>query len=376
MDTPPTADTRFYLSSSDVDRLMHDQSPDARLAVMHKVAEHYRIQDFSDHELATAEQIFRLMMKDVEVEVRKQLADQVKDMDNVPRDIVMHLAQDEAAVALPVIRMSQVLSDADLVYLVQTSREVAKLEAAAERPKVSERVADALVEAKYPNVVEKLVANPGARLSNSTLETVVRDFARESGIMETLAKREALPLPIVEKLVGATSTRIAGELKQKYQIEDGAIEKVAQKAREGATLAMLEGSASDEAIDELVGEMLSQQRLTPSIVFTALARGQVTFFASALSRYAHIPLANARQLIMDKGQFGFKAIYGKSGLPESMFEAAKVVLRHVMLLRDKGEKAGTRAYANHLVQRILSDKSAQEVENMAYMLALIRQNVK
>ena len=82
------------------------------------------------------------------------------------------------------------------------------------------------------------------------------------------------------------------------------------------------------------------------------------------------------KLMADKGDFGFKAIYGKSTLPDSMFAAARVVLGHVMAMKNDTVEPGTRAYANRLVQRILGDAGAQEVENMAYMLALIRQNVK
>lgn len=369
-------ESRFYLSSSDVDRLMRDHSPDARLAVMHKVAEHYRVQDFTQHELAMAEQIFRLMMKDVEVEVRKQLSDQLKDMPGVPRDIVMHMAQDVEEVAVPVIQMSQVLSDADLVYLVQTSREVTKLEAVAKREVVSERVADAIVESHYPEVVEALVANEGATIGQRALETVVKDFGREASIMENLAQRDSLPLPIVEKLVSMTSARVAEGIKERYGIDAQMVEEASKKAREGATLKLLEGIASDDAIDELVGEMLSQQKLTPSILFTALARGQLTFVACAMARYAHIPRSNAMKLMADKGENGFKALYSKSGLPQSMYEAAKVVKNHVLALREGRETPGTRSYANLLVQRILADPSAGEVENMPYMLALIRQHVK
>lgn len=52
------------------------------------------------------------------------------------------------------------------------------------------------------------------------------------------------------------------------------------------------------------------------------------------------------------------------------------MLRHVAELKGGSEQPGSRGYANHLVQRILADANAQDVENVAYMLALIRQNVR
>lgn len=372
MSSEPSRASSFKLSRMDVDRLMNDHSAKARTDILDKVAGQYRAQQFGEHELDIAEQIFRILMKDVEISVRAQLADELKDIPSVPRDIVLHLAKDVEEVSLPVLEMSQVLSDADLVYLVETSREMSKLEAVSKRGKVSERVSDALVESKYPQVIQTLMQNPGAKVSERAMETVVREFRRDEAVIESLAGREGLPLSVVEKLVHATSAKISNQLKERYNIDSQQLGKAEQKVREATMLKLLEGVASDDEIDALTAELYDENRLTPSIMFTALAQGQMTFFVFALARLVHIPRQNAMTLAMDKGGLGFKALYTKSELPESLYEAVRAMLNIVLQLKSEGVEPGTRNYSNTLATRLLMENERAEIENVPYMLALIR----
>lgn len=366
------ATTPFYLSSYDVDRLMSDNSSSARVDVMHKVTSRYKAGEFNDYELAIAEQIFRLMMKDVEIEVRKAFAEQITNMDNAPRDVVMHLAQDVEEVALPVIEMSQVLSDADLVYLVNSSKQTSKLKAITRRNTVSERVSEALVETRYPDVVESLLSNPKAKLDTTSLTSIIETFGRDERVMQSMAARKNLPNHVIETLITMASHRVAATLKDTHGLDETILKKAEEKAREEVTLKMLEGNASDDEIDDLVSEMLTKQRLSPSLIFTALCRGQLTFFVFALARLAHIPRNNAVRLVADKGGMGFVALYNKTGLPETMLEATQLVLQVVVNLKQQNEPPGTRAYSNKLAQLLLMAAEEREVVNMPYMLALIR----
>lgn len=359
----------FRLSSYDVEMLMRDNSPRARTDILSKVARQYRVQHFSDHELMLAEQIFRILMKDVELAVRRQLAEEVKDMDTVPRDIILHLVQDVEEVSIPVIEMSQVLSDADLVQLVESTRDTTKIEAVTRRASVSERVSDALVESHYPQVVESLLLNPNAQIAEKAMETVIRDFRREPKLLENLAAREVLPLTIVEKLVHATSSSISAKLKERYvkRLDDAE-----QKARESTMLKLLETASGEGEIEAFIAELYDEHRLTPSIMFMALARGQFTFFALAIARLVHIPGENALKLLLDTGPLGFPALYQRSGLPESMQPAVRAMLRIVTALRAEGVVPGTREYANLFAMQLLGEAEQQEIQHLPYMLALIR----
>ena len=129
---------------------------------------------------------------------------------------------------------------------------------------------------------------------------------------------------------------------------------------------------------QLVQQLFESDRLTPSIILTALCRGNFTFFEASLARMAGIPLENARRLIKDKGDLGFRSVYQKAGLPDSMFDACRLVLSVMHEISEQGGDVapGTIHFANRVVEKVLLHQQGREVENLAYILALIRQNVR
>ena len=147
------------LTRDDVERLLHNDSPASRSVILDKVASHYNAKDLTAREQEVAEEIFRLLMRDISLQVRETLAEQLQHNAEIPRDIVLHLAADVESVAVPVLKASKVLSDADLVSLVEASRDIGKLLAISEREKVSSRVSAALVDTHYNQVVTTLLGS-------------------------------------------------------------------------------------------------------------------------------------------------------------------------------------------------------------------------
>jgi len=365
----------LILTSSDVAHLLKDDSADARLDVLNKVSNHYNGKKFGENERAVAEQIFRLLMKDAHLKVRENLAQRIRENPEIPRDIILHLANDHERVSLPVLEASQVLSDADLVNIIDSSREVSKLMAISKRDTVSGRVTDALVETNYPDVISSVVSNEGATISQRTFEKVIDDFSRERQVMDSIVSRAHLPIAVVEKLINHATEAVAGELKKKYKLTDEQIRKDTSGTREDTTLRMLELEDDPAAIGALVEQMASEGRLTPSIIMTALCRGQHYFFTAALANLAHIPLHNAEKLVKDKGELGFRALYERTEMPESMFHAVRLLLHVVQEVSETDAMPGSLLYANRLVERLLAHAGNQEVQNLPYIMALVRQNV-
>lgn len=360
------------LSQADVDLLITEGSAEARVNVLDKISSHYANKSFHEREFMFAEQIFRLLMKDTEIKVRQALAQRVKNNPDIPRDIVLHLAKDVEQVAMPVLEMSQVLSDADLIQIIDNSRGIGKLIAIAKRARVSDRVSHALVETHYPQVVKSLLDNSEANISDQDYAKILEDFSHEEVITHTLAGREQLPFHIVEKLIHHVSENLAAQLEEKYQIDFDAVRPAAS---EQITLEMVPYDASDEEIATIVAQMLKHDRLSPSIILSSLCRGHIRFFETALAHLANLPLANARKLVRDRGPLGFQAIYHKTGLPESMFQAVRILLQVVLETHQTSAVSpGTQAYSNQLVQTILIQAGNEDIENLSYIIALVRQS--
>lgn len=362
------------LTALDVQRLMTDPSEDSRIGVLEKVSQHYNRASFKGREQEVAEQIFRLLMKDVALKVRETLADRMKENGDFPRDIALHMAADVDSVALPMLQHSKVFSDADLVQIIEASRDISKLMTISQRDGVSPRVSDALVETRYPQVVSSLLGNDTAKIDPRAFEKILDNFRSEPSVMSAMIERQ-LPLPIVERMVSEASKTVAEQLKAKYNLTDEQLKKDTGGAREDVLLRMLAPNMSDHDIITLVAQMATEDRLTPSLVLASLCRGQIGFFSAALGRFANVSLANTRRLLSDKGDLGFKALYDKSGLPDAMYPAVRLLLRAVQKLEGDEAIPGSGLYANRLIERLLEQAGDQNVEYLPYFMALIRQNI-
>ncbi len=363
------------LTPLDVERLLNDDSPDSRTDILEKITANYNRDEFRGRTREIAEQIFRMLMSDVALRVRETLSDRLKSNAGVPRDIVLHLAQDVESVAAPVLRHSGVLSDADLVSIVERCRgeDVGKLIAITHRETVSDRVSDALIETRYAPVMTSLLANEGASITDRSLEKIADDFRSDEYVIRALTQKARLPITVVEKIVSQVSAVVAQELRKKYNLHESAVSKDSSQAREDFMVRLLEHEHSPEEVEALVEQMAREDRLTPSIAITALCRGQLSFFTVAMARFASVPVSNAKKLIADRGEHGFNGLYKKSGLPESMMDAVRLLLASVQDMQKDSSISGSMLYANRLAETIIRKAVNQSIEHLPYFIALIRQ---
>lgn len=368
-----------FLSHEDVTALLNDTLPESRAAVAAKVAAGYSTGQFRESELLIAEQIFRLLLRDTEVQVRAALAEGLKHNDHAPRDIIVRLAGDNAEmVATPVLLNSNVFTEEDLIDIIRSHTDITKHIAIANRKNVSSMVSAAIVETQQESVVEHLVKNQGATISEHSMQKIIDDHGTSKTMANYMAERGNLPLDIVERLLSIVSESVASGLKKKYHEVAERLEREANHARENMTLRLLDTTRDDESVLQLVRQLSDAGRLTPSITLTALCRGNFAFFETSLAHMASIPVQNAQKLVRDKGELGFKSLYRKAGLPDSMFEACRLVLAVMHEIHEQNEEVvpGTIHFANRAVEKILSHQNGGEVENLAYILALVRQNVR
>jgi uncharacterized protein (DUF2336 family) len=375
VNSPASTDSGLKLSQEDVRRLLSEQDSGARVEVAQKIAGAHATGEFKETELQIAEQIFRLLLRDTEVRVRAALAEGLKSDPKAPKDIIKMLASDEDRVSAPVLENSEVLDDEDLVAIVRSHGEITKNIAIANRKKVSNVVSAALVETENPDVVSHLVKNAGAEISETSFKKIIDDHSGSEDIVTNVVQRANLPVAVVENLLSIVSDTVAKELKGKYGAVSQKLEQESQKARETMTLKLLDTTHDEKEVQQLVDQMHESGRLSPSIILTALCRGNFTFFETSLAKIAGIPAANARKLINDKGALGFKSLYKKAGLPESMFEPCRLVLDVMHEMHAANDlHPGNVHFSNRVVSKLLLKTGGQDVDNLAYIIALIRQN--
>jgi len=123
-----------------------------------------------DHVLS----VLGMLVQDAALRVRAAIAEAVKAMPEAPRDLILRLAHDHAIpVSEPVIRLSPVLTDLDLLALLATPPYPAAPVSVAQRHGLSPVVADAVFALADTAAIRALLANASATLRDATLDAIV-----------------------------------------------------------------------------------------------------------------------------------------------------------------------------------------------------------
>lgn len=138
-----------------------------------------------DEQVAQYDEVLCQLAELVESEARAHVAKLLAPLDRAPGNVVVKLANDEIEVAQPLLEFSNVLSDDDLIEIIANQTEEHRL-AIAGRPRVPERVGEAIVEHGETASVIKLVRNTNAELGQQALERLAERAASDAAIAADL----------------------------------------------------------------------------------------------------------------------------------------------------------------------------------------------
>lgn len=359
----------------DVQRLTQEPSSKVRSVLAAKISAEYRYGGFSESEAQVAADIFRLLLKDVEKNVREAMAQQLCHSPHVPHDIIMKLANDEHEVANPILRHSTVLTEDDLMEIVASTREVLKLCAIAQRDTVSQPLSDKLVSTGHAEVMKEVFTNKGAVVSDSSINNNWAQIVEHAELLKTLVSRGGLSLSIAEKLLLVVSDEMKQQLASTYKLGAAFSGKVAADVREWEVLGLLPTGdvmnvpRSDEQAEALVDQLYAHGRLTHSLLIRALCAGCLNVFEVGIARLAKVPRVNARILLMNGGTMGFNAIYEASGMPSGFCRAIEVLLR-ISLEETEFGRLRRMDFSKRVIDRIYQEGFHHSIDNMEYLLAI------
>ncbi|WP_207458323.1 DUF2336 domain-containing protein [Azospirillum sp. SYSU D00513] len=359
------------LTGKDVTRLLSNPSSDGRADLAAKIALQLGEEGLSAAERRIAEDIIRSLASDAILRVRQTLAENLRSSPFLPRDVALTLARDVEAVAIPVLSVSESLTDADLLELVRSGGD-AKQAAIAGRPAVSETVAEALIESGTETAVATLVGNAGARLSEAGLGRIIDRFGNSAAVKERIVQRPRLPITIAERLVAMVSDTLREHLVSRHDLPPRVAAELVLQSRERATLSLLAGEGEegrgDGALERLVAQLSRAGRLTPSLLVRALCMGDTAFFEAAMAHLAEVSPTNARLLIHDAGRLGLKSIYDKAKLPPSLLPACRVALDVLRETDYDGGPDDVERYRRRVIERILTQYEEMGAEDLDYLL--------
>ncbi len=362
------------VTGMDVRKLMQEPSGKARSMVASKLAVDYRSGHFSPSEMAIANDIFRILVKDIEKRVRQSIAEQLCYAPNVPHDIITQLLNDDVEIAIHMLEFSKGISDDDLISIIISSEEVAKLRAIARRETVSVPVSTSLLQSHNISVYQDLLSNKGSILTDHALLAAWPEIIGNEALLDVLVNRGGLSLTIVEKMLNSVSEDFRHRLVKQYKISDPIALRASSDAREWELLSFIPANSNfdphdDDQVEDLVEQLQFSGRLSHSFLIRALCMGSLNVFEAGLARLAGVPRVNARILMSDAGQLGFRSIYTAANMPEGFSEGIRVLLNISLEESDYGsEKSGD--FRKKVIDRIYREGYHRSIDNMEYLLSI------
>jgi uncharacterized protein (DUF2336 family) len=183
-------------------QLIDEGSWTARAKSLERLATRFAEGGLDEAEWHAAVDAFRIALYDAEPLVRRVLAESVKLAPDLPRDILLALARDTAQVATPILEHSRLLSEDDLLPIVQRGSPAHRY-AIAGRRSISSRVATALCRGGQRAVILRLLANDGAAMPESLLHALLDKFPDQPAVLEAIARRRLLPVSVGSRIFGA-----------------------------------------------------------------------------------------------------------------------------------------------------------------------------
>ncbi|MGB9153995.1 MAG: DUF2336 domain-containing protein [Alphaproteobacteria bacterium] len=354
------------LTSDDVAKLLAEPSASVRAELAGKLAAEIENPNLNQTETALAQDIVRIMAKDVEASVRQALAENLRHATHLPHDIALKLANDIESVALPILESSQVLDDADLIDIIRNGAP-AKQAMVAGRAGISENITEVLITSGDEKAVAKLMDNKTAQISEISLTKAVDRFADNDAIKEKIVMRPSLPPTVTERLVTMVADNMRDYLVAHHQMSPSVAADIVMQSRE-RTVVGLTGKSNIEELEKMITQMHTSGRLTPSLVIRALCMGDIAFFEMAIAVRANVPVVNARILIHDAGNLGLKSLYDRAGMPANLLPVVRTAIDVVQETEMSDDEHGRDRYRARVIERILTKYEGLGAEDVDYLL--------
>jgi uncharacterized protein (DUF2336 family) len=357
------------LSPQEVARLLTDRSPGARAELADRVATSLAEPDLKAAEIALAQDVLRILARDVAETVRASVSRGLRNSSRLPHDLARKLADDVDAVALPLLAESLVLTDDDLVELVRHGS-ASHHETIAARPNIAETVSEALIAIAEEPAVVVLMRNHTARIGEQSMGHAIARFAGSDQVKNAMVSRPTLPISISERLVALVSKELQQRLMTTHALSPEIASDIVLRSREQAVIRLSMGS-SEEELAGMVAQMHRNGRLTPTLMLRALCTGDIAFFEAAMAVKGNVPIANAQRLIHDPSRRGLEALYRKAVMPENLFAAIHTAVDAVDESEFDGEARDLERFRVRIISRVLTVTETLDAADTDYLVNVL-----
>lgn len=270
----------------------------------------------SERQRAQMYGILQSIINDIEVSVRQSVAGRLALMDDVPRNLVSKLANDEISVAFPILSKSGLLRDAELIEVIKLRTEEHML-AITMRKTVSEPVSDAIVETGREPVIISLLKNANARISTNTMEYLVEQSRRVDSFQEPILNRDELDPNLAKKMFLWVSAALRQHIISDFKLDKSTVDELLEQVTTDEIAAGSRGQK--KKVSELADALRDEGLVTVEMLTTALSEGEVPLFVALFAQVSKLREHLIQRLVFEAGGEGLAIACRGIGMSEQEF---------------------------------------------------------
>jgi uncharacterized protein (DUF2336 family) len=252
----------------------------------------------TDRERSLMSEILRQLINDIESSVRRALAEKLAHQSNVPRDLILALANDEIIVAQSILMHSEVLRDEDLIEIIH-HRTLEHQLAVAMRNAVNEPVTDALVETGNVDVIARLLENHAARVSRETMAYLVEQSQRVDSYQNPLLRRPELDPDLARRMYWWVSAALRQHILDNFSIKPSDFDDALEAS--AGELARAAATQPQRKSERLADSLLPIETVTPDLLVETLRQGEIALFEAMFAKLTGIRPLLIRRLLFERG---------------------------------------------------------------------------
>jgi len=314
-------------------------------------------------------QALESLARDQATKVRQILSEALKDVADAPPAVIRRLARDiELAVAGPVLEFSPVLTDEDLLEIIESEHANGALSAISRRSHVATNVADAIAKSDDEQAITELLSNPSAQIREETLDMLVDRAPSIEAWHDPMVRRPQLSSKAAGRLATFVADTLLKVLEVREDLDPETVEAVKKEVhrrldettaeprgmdrqRKLAEPKGLDGSSSHDTLlvdDEEDGEtplemaerLFEQGELTEQAILDALNKDDRRFVHAALSVISGVPLEGIMRMISGQNAKGIVSVCWQAKMSMSLAVELQTLLCNIPKSALLGEPEG------------------------------------
>lgn len=327
--------------------LARDRDEAVRRKLADKIADLLPQLDPSEQEQARLYliEVIEILAQDQATRVRQIIAETLKDVASAPPHVIQQLARDaEAVVACPVLEFSPLLSDRDLMEIIETGSGSRQLTAISRRAGVGEQVADAIVATRDTGAITALLDNDSAQIREDTLDGLVDQAVKVTAWQKPLVSRPLLPPGAVRKLAGFVAGSLLTRLQARQDLDRKTARAVAKEVKRRLKAEDGEGAATGPGGEDPAAQakrLYDAGKLDDEAMTRALNAGEREMVRHGLALRAGLPVALVEHIFGAHSAKGITALAWKAGCAMRLATQLQLRMGGIAPTQALNPKAGT-----------------------------------